>query len=357
MRIDFKEDLHPRGGKGSTQGGRFVSKGGSSEPKTAVKRTSAKQTLQSLKSKAPSSFKALQPKWGMIEDHKERAVAKDALKQWETTHAHVNKALRSADNEGALLSETASRDTPEHVKTVLDAARSLAKEIGFDPSLISIGAQESEDAKFTLNGKQYRAAGLAYVAEGPMKGKIKLFPGQILDAANAKSVVAHEIEHQKFQNVLDKYAAESKLVMADPGPPPDPDAESYPQRRGGTHAFMKPDGSLREAYVQKYPLYSAMQEAFFKHDMMLFAESDGVSDYSYQYWKGWKEGTVKTFNAVHETLAEMARLKHETGKFPEHMGERILSYRGEDKPKPSPKQTAANWRLWRDLFKTVDDLQ
>ena len=58
--------------------------------------------------------------------------------------------------------------------------------------------------------------------------------------------------------------------------------------------------------------------------------------------------------AVHETLAEMSRIKYETGKFPEHMGERIISCRGEDKPKPSKAQMEENAKQWRDLYRTVE---
>ena len=57
----------------------------------------------------------------------------------------------------------------------------------------------------------------------------------------------------------------------------------------------------------------------------------------------------------------MARIKYETGKFPEHMGERILSWRiplggtvDDAKPKPSQAQMDTNAKLWRDLYRAVD---
>jgi hypothetical protein len=45
--------------------------------------------------------------------------------------------------------------------------------------------------------------------------------------------------------------------------------------------------------------------------------SDGVSSYSAQWWQAWAEGKATTQQAVNETLAEMARIKHETGHLPE----------------------------------------
>jgi 2',3'-cyclic-nucleotide 2'-phosphodiesterase (5'-nucleotidase family) len=127
-----------------------------------------------------------------------------------------------------------------------------------------------------------------------------------------------------------------------------------PLPAGGRDTVMNADGSLKPPYDTKYPAYTAMHDAFFKYDVSAFADADGVSDYSYDYWKGWKAGNVQTFDAVHETLAEMAKAKYTTGKFPDHMGERIISYRGEDKPKPSAKTMAANAKRWRNLYNTVN---
>jgi hypothetical protein len=46
--------------------------------------------------------------------------------------------------------------------------------------------------------------------------------------------------------------------------------------------------------------------------------------------------------------------KYTTGKFPDHMGERIISWRGENKPKPSQATINSNAKLWRDLYRAVD---
>jgi hypothetical protein len=255
--------------------------------------------------------------------------------------------------EGGEGASTAEAEAA-HVRSVLQIGRAVAKELGYDASKVSIGAQESPDAKFTLNGKEYRAAGLAYT-HGANKGLIKLFPTRI-SGEFTKGITAHEVEHQKFQTAIDKFKEEKERAKAEPGPPPDPNGKYWWQRTGGQDAVFTMDDSLRPPYDAKYPVYTAMHEAFGKRSFDDFMVSDGVSDYSFEYWKRMKnEVTNENYRtAMHETLAEMGRIKYETGKFPDHMGERIISYRGEDKPKPSQATMDANAKLWRDLYRTVE---
>ena len=85
-------------------------------------------------------------------------------------------------------------------------------------------------------------------------------------------------------------------------------------------------------------------------DPDVFAESDGLSDYSFNWWKAWKEGKATTHLAMHETLAEMARLKLE-GTPIEHMGQRILSYRTK---KPTKKDVAKAAKVWSDLYDMIE---
>jgi hypothetical protein len=254
--------------------------------------------------------------------------------------------------------ETPQRDEAEHVRNVLKSARDVAKELNFDPKKISIGAAKSPDVDFVLNGKPYKAAGLAYSRGAhPLKGHVKLFTEQIPNVSSVPGIAAHEIQHIKFQTALDKYQAEYDAVMKEPLPPPKPESEHAWERHGGPDAIMAPDGSLRPPYDTKYPVYTAIDEAFKHYSLNEFADADGVSGYSYEYWKAWKQtgGHEVSFEiAVHETLAEMARIKYETGKFPNHYGEGIIAYRGEDKPKPPQSVIDANAKRWRDLYRAVE---
>jgi hypothetical protein len=243
-----------------------------------------------------------------------------------------------------------------HAKMVITEARATAKELGFDPANISIGAEMSPDRDFVINGKAFKAAGLAYIHEGPLGGQIKLFPDSLTDPVVVQAVTAHEIQHQKFQHALNTYHVERKMAQDEPGPPPDPNGKYHWQKKGGQDAVFAPDDSLREPYASKYKGYTAMHEALFKHNFRAFAESDGVSEYSFEYWKGWKAGTVNSDIALHETIAEMARFKFMTKEFPDHMGERIISYREDPEKKPSKAEIDANAKLWRKLYNTVEKL-
>ena len=242
--------------------------------------------------------------------------------------------------------------TPQEIRASINK---VAADHDFPSDMI--GTHEG-DKTFDLNGKKYYAAGIAYTASDfDQKKQELIFKTMVVvynkhvSPATIDGLVSHEIEHIKYQTALNRYQDEYKKVMAEPG------AASM----HGPDAVMKPDGSLREPYDKKYPAYTAMHEAFFsKNGIKEFAEADGVSEYSYEWWLNWKAkaGSGDYFNAgqsaIHETLAEMARTKYETGKFPDHMGERILSWRGEDTPKPSKAQMDKNAKLWRDLYRAVD---
>ncbi|HEV7432144.1 MAG TPA: hypothetical protein VGN77_03810, partial [Steroidobacteraceae bacterium] len=67
--------------------------------------------------------------------------------------------------------------------------------------------------------------------------------------------------------------------------------------------------------------------------------------------------------AMHETLAEMAKIKYMTGKFPGHYGySRRISERLKGTATtsegyvPKTKGEAKGTTLWRTLYRTVDDI-
>lgn len=203
----------------------------------------------------------------------------------------------------------------------------VSRDLGYEGTI----AVSNETKTFALNGQTMNYAGSAQLDSG----QITIYTNQV-SSTTAAGVIAHEIEHVKFQNALDSYRSESSHI-----PPGE----------------IRADGSLRPGLAGAvFPNYTAMHEALFKHGMDAFAASDGVSDYSYEYWKGWKEGKIGTELALHETLAEMARIKYTTGSFPEHYGERILAYRGVDTPKPSAAKMQEGARRWRELYRTVESV-
>jgi hypothetical protein len=241
--------------------------------------------------------------------------------------------------------QSGARPTPEYIRERADA---IAKEMKFDPKRIDIS---DESKTFVLNGVTMHYAGSADITPN---GRVTIYTNHVT-AASVDGVLAHEIEHMKFQSVLDRYTAESTAVGKEPGPAPDPESKYYWSRNGGPDAVMAPDGRLRGDYAAKYPVYSAMQEALYTKNMSEFGKTDGVSPYSFDWWKAYQANGATAYQAIHETLAEMARAKQETGKFPEHMGPRVLSYRG-DGPALTKTAIAEGTKMWRNLYTTVKRL-
>lgn len=238
---------------------------------------------------------------------------------------------------------------------VRERANAIAKDMGFDPNRIDIS---EEAATFMLNGKQYNTGGIAETNKPEGEGRIVLYRPN-LNGYELDGVIVHEIEHMKFQTVLNKYQAENSAIMKEPGPAPDPAHKYYWGRSGGNDAIMAPDGRLRGDYVTKFPVYSALHEAFYRYGSEEFAKTDGVSNYSLDWWNAWHDGKTGSYQAVHETLAEMARVKRMTGSFPEHMGPRIISYRMKDTKNPEGKPLsksaiAEGTKRWRELYRTVE---
>lgn len=230
------------------------------------------------------------------------------------------------------------------------AIRDVSKDLDFDPAMIDI--DHGAPSKFTLNGQQYEAAGLAHTHKiGKAALLVTIYSQKITGDAMLRRVTSHEIEHIKFETAYNRYQADYQKVLKEPNLVSGPDP------------VMRADGTLKPPYDTKYPAYTAMVD-FTTRSIEDFAAADGVSDYSFDWWKNWKANGGRAedaHSAQHETLAEMARIKYETGKFPEHMGERILSWRiplggtvDDAKPKPSQAQMDRNAKLWRDLYRAVD---
>jgi len=242
--------------------------------------------------------------------------------------------------------------TPEGIprpEWVTGISRQVKQDLNYDGPITTT---TMEPPKFTVNGVQYQAAGQAFLDTG----KIMMFTkglGQFSTHDSVAGVVAHEIQHQKFQKAMDRHAAERVLIL------------NLPKEQD----VMRADGTLKPPYDEKYPNYNDMEKALWMPDSQSWMQGDGVSDYSLNYWIDYDEkrkaGTdgLATFNArqlaMHETLAEMARIKYQTGEFPRHMGPDLLRFRptlpdGSPAPKPTAEETRKLTTQWRELFRTVD---
>ena len=214
----------------------------------------------------------------------------------------------SDDVDGNVPSTTGYTDeqTADAMESALvrPLASATATKLDFNPELIEYS---DEDKEFKLAGATYKYAG-SYTFGSP---GVTLYTKQI-NVDNVRGITAHEIGHRKFQLLQETYRAETEQVMADPGPPPDPNHPYYWGKRGGSAAVMKPDGTLRPPYDTKYPLYEEWQQI--QNMMPSLEDDDGITNYSKAYWSEWKKGNVDTNLAYHETMAEIAYMNAKMGK-------------------------------------------
>jgi hypothetical protein len=190
------------------------------------------------------------------------------------------------------------KDKQEHAATLAEKLkhfRSTAEEMGkranFDTSKIKFGEVAPD---YVLNGRHFKAAGVANLGSG----EITLYPGAESSEEFFRGVVAHEMEHQKFQFFLDEQSRELEEIIKLP----------KPERRRDDP--MKPDGTLRTPELrEKYPAYSAYTEIIGKHYDEL-KEEDGVTKYSREWWQAYNNKTANIEQAWHETMAEIAFLMH-----------------------------------------------
>ncbi len=214
---------------------------------------------------------------------------------------------------------------PQIVRAIADE---FAKKEGIDPQQIIVKTTGAE--KFDLNGKDATEA-------GHTSGRIvTLFADQI-DASRVKAVLVHELEHVKLGEVLDAAIKEQDAAKA----------LGHPVKFSST-------GSLEAPYDKQFPIINKLNQTMFQHAPVAFAISDGVSSYSAQYWMKWATDQMRgekgdPFTAMHETLAEMARIKDETGALPQPSKRFGVAGAPDDVRRDSIK-------IWNDLYESVDSL-
>ena len=238
----------------------------------------------------------------------------DALQQLETLQRSrgfpedIQKKRDEAEKQ--LLEDIGGEvDWDKEYKSVADA---VAKRLGFNADKIKL-SDESKD--FELGGKKYKYAGSANL----QTGDVTLYKPH-MGMWSIKPLTAHEIEHQKYQAFMWRVSNEMKRAIEltkeveernerlhIPGQP----RERYP--------VMKPDGLLKPPYDQQFPAYQAWTELTSFDNGKKLRESDGVTDYSKEWWKAFENGEASSTQAYHETLAEMAHEKERRGKLPGSM--------------------------------------
>jgi hypothetical protein len=195
-------------------------------------------------------------------------------------------------------------DVTEYYTTV---AADMMKALGYPPARLKISF---EPYKFTLNGIPGVAAGSADL----QTGEITLYP-QHLSRNSIRGVTAHEVMHQKFENVLREYRDEQLEIQKD-------------KREN----MIRPSGELTMQYENDFPVYTKIQPIIDQQSDEL-AQTDGVTGYSREWWRAHKNGEASRDLAIHETLAEMAYLET-----------------------TDPAKLKEVAKPWRDLYREVTEL-
>lgn len=230
-----------------------------------------------------------------------------------------------------------------------------AVKLGFDPQYLTV---TDANHPFEVDGHSKFAAGTAD-REG---GRITIYAPQVpLGAHWTPGLMAHEIMHQKFNAFMQDYQAEYARLQKDPDYHKDGEWKDEPN---GDHwfdrksAFMRPDGQLNEPYASKYPLYQTYNRVMVGSDE--FRKSDGVSEYSKNWWTDVINGKASWDVGIHETLAEMAKIKlNEATNLKEHK-ERVKDMRArgvewsEESEKLFKKNSGTMYRFYKEGKEEVD---
>lgn len=286
-------------------------------------------------------------------------------------------------------------------------AAETATKLGFNPKYVTIS---DERRTFELNGSTRNYAGAAFLDSHTENPEIAVYlPFQTwqpkegerqLDVSGVKGTTAHEVEHQKYQAFINDYRKDAEAMRSDPDyhkdshwVPFDPNNPEHARLRekGGLltsdnkirePGFMQPNGLLNEPYDKKYPIYQAWTKA----NMPLsdeFEKSDGVSGYSRDWWDAYRNRTVEKPvqlpQAMHETLAEIARIRYGQDEMKaEHKANiKFIKANGGDWTAEDEKKWQANNKaqlghivrkkdgfltkrkglapIWNDLYKAVEE--
>lgn len=224
------------------------------------------------------------------------------------------------------------KEAPEFLKPEMNdheaksaMVRNAARELNFPTDKV---VTDQETKEFNVGDHHYTEGGHAEIYT---TGNIVIHTNHVADDG-VRGIVAHEVEHIRFQGVLKDY--ENEMMRLRELPSKEPllwDSITTP------NGYLDPDKGAGD----HFPTAMALQEFFEKNSTEL-AKDDGVSAYSRSYWQTaldpkYSNGNYPAFRdrAIHETLAEMARMT-----FTKNL------YATGDKPS----------KLWNGLFKTVNKL-
>jgi hypothetical protein len=103
--------------------------------------------------------------------------------------------------------------------------------------------------------------------------------------------------HCKWQQVFDAYGDERGRMT-----------ESLVNLVPNTRGALNPDGTVRAEVAADYPVYAALYPALQQGDLYdKLRKSDGITEYSREWWSAFEAGKADIQVAYHETLPRSAR--------------------------------------------------
>jgi len=195
-------------------------------------------------------------------------------------------------SEGSGEKKEWSEEIKQHI---MNKAKEAAKSLGYDPDLI---IRNDEKKTFKIGDKMHYYGGAAYMNPLDDKaGTIEIFPHAIMPF-DAGSITAHEVMHQKWNDVLTRYNREAKRIAK----------EANQRNQSDPYEWSKL--TKLKGLAEANPVYFALRDLMNGDEYKKLISEDGITMYSGTYWDELaKPGSKLNYqDAFHETLAEIARL-------------------------------------------------
>jgi hypothetical protein len=227
LRKSWDPELHPRVPRGISKGGQFSRKGAlfaplarPALPGDELMSKEERDRYHELEDRLIDK-KLLTP-----EEQEEFDKLSDKFDKW-----WAFQSDRIADSEKRIKEK-------EYRDRLKRDAETVAKTLDFDPNDIT---HTEETLDFNLNDKHMVAGG--HVDRGSEKVYLHVNDLRYTDSDGFAGLVAHEIEHAKFNHFLNEYYKQRDQMDKDPRPAPDPNGRYWWQRKGGIIA--QPSAGLK----------------------------------------------------------------------------------------------------------------
>jgi hypothetical protein len=151
------------------------------------------------------------------------------------------------------------------------------------------------------HGAPVNVAGISFGSRGgqfdPSNGLVTLYAEGLVSKGQVIGIMAHEVQHARFQTVMDEYDRERKQIIDDPNP----------------DDKIRADGTLLREFINDFPVYALIQPSW-DADWTELNTTGNITPYSAAYWTGFWKNEVQAKTAINETLAEIALYNWQTGK-------------------------------------------